>query len=158
MISPAPTARRPFQRMQHIHEGLRAGRPVNASIVGRELETSPRTIQRDLDFMRDSLGLPIEYESDLRTFVYTWPVDPAIFGPVPAPARQEPRGDAFGLPLDKEPAAHLAVVCERHGLRPADVLRAIVGETLADAVCNSTIMAGIVRAARVLATDGREIA
>ena len=141
--------------MQHIHEMLRAGRPVNAARVARELETSPRTIQRDLDFMRDSMGLPIVYEPERHSFVYTWPVDPAIFGGAPASNRQAPASEAFGLPLDEEPAGHLTIICARHDVRGVDVLRAIIGNTLADAVCNSTLLHDIVRAARVLATDER---
>ena len=166
-VPPPPVPREiatrpPFVRMQRIHEHLRAGRPVNAALVARELETSARTIQRDLDYMRDTLGLPIVYEPERHKFVYSWPVDPAIFGGNPAPVRQEPASDAFGLPLDDEPAGHPAIICERHGVRRLDVVRAIVGDVLADmladAMRDSSVLHSIVRAARVLAVNGREAA
>ena len=35
------------------------------------LEVSARTVQRDIDFMRDQLGLPIEYEPTDHVFRYT---------------------------------------------------------------------------------------
>lgn len=158
MISIVPAARRPFARMQHIHEKLCAAAPINANIVARELETSARTIQRDLDFMRDSFGLPIEYDRSERTLYYSQPVSGSAFGFGGEPECTAVAVDTTLLLLDEQPAEHLAVICERHGLRSLDVLRAVVGETLADAVCNSTLMAAIVRAARVLATNGREAA
>ena len=37
-------------------------------------EVSTKTIQRDNDFMRDRLGLPIEYDQLHFGFVYTEPV------------------------------------------------------------------------------------
>jgi proteasome accessory factor B len=39
-----------------------------------ELEVSTKTIQRDIDFMRDQLGLPIEYDQLHFGFIYTEPV------------------------------------------------------------------------------------
>jgi len=41
---------------------------------GDELEVSTKTIQRDIDFMRDRMGLPIEYDQLQFGFFYTEPV------------------------------------------------------------------------------------
>jgi len=43
-----------------LHEKLRAGAFPNCRKLADELEVSTKTIQRDIDFMRDRLGLPIE--------------------------------------------------------------------------------------------------
>lgn len=44
---------------------------VNCSVLARELEVNPKTVQRDIDFMRDQLGLPIGYDAARRGFHYT---------------------------------------------------------------------------------------
>lgn len=36
---------------------------------------STKTIQRDIDFMRDRMGLPIDYSPQRYGFYYTEPVD-----------------------------------------------------------------------------------
>jgi len=48
-----------MQRFQLIARALREG-PVSARKLAVRLETSEKTVQRDLTFMRDRLGLPIE--------------------------------------------------------------------------------------------------
>ena len=53
--------RPPFLRMLRIHELLSAARAPNCSVLAREFEVSAKTVQRDVDFMRDQLMLPIEY-------------------------------------------------------------------------------------------------
>ena len=57
--------------MLRIHQALQSGRPTNASTLGRELEVSTKTIHRDLEFMRDRLSLPIEYDPHRHGLVYT---------------------------------------------------------------------------------------
>lgn len=57
--------------MLRIHQALDAGRLPNATILARELEVSTKSIQRDLDFMRDRLGLPIAYDSVRFGYAYT---------------------------------------------------------------------------------------
>ncbi len=54
-----------------IHEELQAGDPTNCKRLAGLLSVSPRTVQRDIDFMRDQLGLPIEYEAENHVFRYT---------------------------------------------------------------------------------------
>lgn len=58
-----------------LHALLGAGRFPNARSLAAELEVSPKTILRDLEFMRDRLGLPVEYHPSRFGFHYTSPVD-----------------------------------------------------------------------------------
>jgi len=73
--SPGGHSRPPLERMQRLHDLLTNGRQVNCQQLGREFEVSYKTIQRDLDFMRDRLNLPIEYDPSRYTFRYTEPVE-----------------------------------------------------------------------------------
>lgn len=59
------------------------GQPVanpraNCSRLARTLEVSPRTVQRDVEFLRDSLCLPIVYEPTRRTFYLARPATPDL--------------------------------------------------------------------------------
>lgn len=54
-----------------IHARLKAGRYPNCRKIAEELEVSPKTIQRDIDFMRYRLALPIEYDPLRFGFYYT---------------------------------------------------------------------------------------
>src|SRR5687768_3188300 len=71
---PTGFSRPPLERMMRLHEKLKAGRFPNCRKLADELEVSSKTIQRDIDFMRDRLGLPIEYDQLHFGFVYTEPV------------------------------------------------------------------------------------
>ena len=68
-------SRPPLERMQRLHDLLMNERPVNCQQLGREFEVSYKTIQRDLDFMRDRLNLPIEYDATKYTFRYSEAVE-----------------------------------------------------------------------------------
>lgn len=57
-----------------LHEKLKAGKFPNCRKLAEELEVSSKTIQRDIDFMRDRLNLPIEYDQLHFGFAYTEPV------------------------------------------------------------------------------------
>ncbi len=67
-------SRPPLQRMMLVHAKLKAGDFPNCRKMAVELEVSPKTIQRDVDFMRDRLGLPIEYDQLQFGFFYSEPV------------------------------------------------------------------------------------
>ena len=54
-----------------IHAQLKAGDFPNCRKIAEEIEVSSKTIQRDIDFMRDRLGLPIEYDALRFGFHYT---------------------------------------------------------------------------------------
>jgi predicted DNA-binding transcriptional regulator YafY len=67
-------SRPPLARMLQLHQQLQAGRFPNCRKLAEELEVSSKTIQRDIEFMRDRLGLPIEYDQFHFGFYYTQPV------------------------------------------------------------------------------------
>lgn len=52
-----------------VREGSEAGYLPNRGDFRRELEVSPRTLARDLDFLRDEERAPIEY--DANKFLFT---------------------------------------------------------------------------------------
>jgi predicted DNA-binding transcriptional regulator YafY len=60
--------------MMQIHAQLQARRFPNCNQIAGRLEVSPKTIQRDIDFMRYRLGLPIEYDARKVGFYYSEPV------------------------------------------------------------------------------------
>ena len=57
-----------------IHHEIASGSYPNASTMARELEVSSKSIQRDLEFMRDRLNLPLEYDGSRFGYYYTEPV------------------------------------------------------------------------------------
>lgn len=57
-----------------IHAQLKNRRFPNCRKVADELEVSSKTIQRDVEFMRDQLGLPIEYDPLRFGYYYSEPV------------------------------------------------------------------------------------
>ena len=77
-LTPSPRAglysRPPLERMMRMHQRLKAGRYPNCRKLADELEVSAKTVQRDIDFMRYRLGLPIEYDQLHFGFYYTEPV------------------------------------------------------------------------------------
>ncbi len=62
--------RPPMARMQAIHSLLAAKKYPNAKTLAREFEVSDKTIRRDLEYMRDQLGLPVQYAGEKRGFYY----------------------------------------------------------------------------------------
>ncbi len=85
-----PTTRPPIDRMMKIHEQLSAGKPANCSTLARLLEVSTKTVQRDLEFMRDRLRLPVDYDASRRAYRYTEPVKSF-------PTMQVSEGEVFAL-------------------------------------------------------------
>ncbi len=57
--------------MLRIHQAVQAGKFPNTSTLARELEVSTKSIQRDIEFMRDRLELPIEYDGARFGYHYT---------------------------------------------------------------------------------------
>jgi len=62
--------------MMFIHEELKRGNYPNCTSLRRQLEVkASRTVLRDIEFMRDRLRLPIEYDDKRHGYYYTRPVD-----------------------------------------------------------------------------------
>ena len=64
-------SRPPLERMLRIHQAIQSGRHPNAVSLSRELEVSSKSIHRDLEFMRDRMELPLEYDSLHNGYHYT---------------------------------------------------------------------------------------
>ena len=60
-----------MDRIWQIHSTLAEQTPINCTRLSDKLEVNRRTILRDLDFMRDRLNLPIEYDDRRKTFYYS---------------------------------------------------------------------------------------
>ena len=57
--------------MLRIHQAIQSGNYPNSSKLARELEVSTKSIHRDIEFMRDRLELPIEYDGSRFGYRYT---------------------------------------------------------------------------------------
>src|ERR1041384_5566670 len=67
-------SRPPLERMMRLHAALKARHFPNCQKIAAELEVSAKTIQRDIDFMRYRLALPIEYHPKEFGFFFSEPV------------------------------------------------------------------------------------
>lgn len=67
------STRPPLQRIAELDRAVRAGEYPNAGSVALRLEVCRRTIQRDLDFMRDRLGAPLAFDARRRGYYYADP-------------------------------------------------------------------------------------
>jgi len=73
-IPEQPNTRSQMDRLWQIHLALADGQRVNCSQMGAKLEVNRRTIHRDMDFLRDRLNLPVDYDSRRKTYFYSKPV------------------------------------------------------------------------------------
>ncbi|HEY4952539.1 MAG TPA: WYL domain-containing protein [Verrucomicrobiae bacterium] len=102
-------SRPPLERMLRIHQLLQSGKLPNASTLAREIEVATKTIHRDIEFMRDRLHLPVEFDSSKNGYRYTEEVsafptmqitEGELFALVVAEkALQQYRGTSFEKPL-----------------------------------------------------------
>jgi predicted DNA-binding transcriptional regulator YafY len=60
-----------WRRLQTIHHQIKEGRRPNASSLARELRVSTKTVQRDLDYLRDELDAPIEFDRGENGYAYS---------------------------------------------------------------------------------------
>ncbi len=107
--SPSPSSRPPLERMLRIHQLLQSDKFPNATQLAGELEVSTKSIQRDLDFMRDRMSLPIEFDRTRNGYHYTgdveaFPTMQITEGEIVAlviaeKALQQYRGTSFEKPL-----------------------------------------------------------
>jgi len=66
-------AKPPIKRLHLIHQELKANAYPNTVSLAEKLEVSRRTILRDIEYMRDQMFAPIQYDADRRGFYYTEP-------------------------------------------------------------------------------------
>jgi len=92
-----------------IHQEIQSGKFPNATQLAAELEVSTKSIHRDVEFMRDRLGLPLEYDGRRYGYHYTQEVssfptvqitEGELFAMLVAEkALQQYRGTSFERPL-----------------------------------------------------------
>src|SRR6266853_2980118 len=102
-------SRPPLERMRRIHQAIQSGHFPNASTLARELEVSTKSIHRDLEFMRERLQFPLEYDGARFGYFYTQEVgsfptlqitEGELFALLVAEkALQQYRGTSFEAPL-----------------------------------------------------------
>ncbi len=54
-----------------IHQALASGKSPNSESLARECEVASKTVRRDIEFMRERMGLPIAYNGATKGFYYT---------------------------------------------------------------------------------------
>ena len=102
-------SRPPLERMLRIHQLLQSEKFPNASTLALEIEVATKTIHRDIEFMRDRLNLPIEFNPARNGYFYNGEVsafptmqitEGELFALVVAEkALQQYRGTTFEKPL-----------------------------------------------------------
>lgn len=171
--SPAKHTRPPLARMLRIHGRLDVDGRVNCRQLARELEVSYKTVQRDLDFMRDQLGLPIDYDARAHGFYYRSPVAQfpgvqisegelvALF--VARRALEQYRGTPFERPLRTAFAKLTAALPEQIGFGWEELDQAMsfrggaTGQGVADLQVFQTVSQAVLRR-RELEFDYRKLA
>ena len=142
-----------------LHTQLKAGDFPNCRKMADALEVSAKTVQRDIDFMRDRLGLPIEY--DPLRFGYRYTEEVASFpsievseGEVAAlfvaqKALAQYRGTPFERPLRSAFRKIADSLRDRVSFSWSDLEEAIsfhsTGASVADLALFETISQGVLR-------------
>jgi predicted DNA-binding transcriptional regulator YafY len=67
-------SRPPLNRFQEIFHAIKTNRYPNRTQLARSIEVTTKTIQRDLDYMRYQLGLPIEFDYARGGYYFTKPI------------------------------------------------------------------------------------
>ena len=60
-----------WRRLQTIHHEIKEGRFPNTSSLASVLSVSTKTVQRDLDYLRDELDAPIEFRREENGYAYS---------------------------------------------------------------------------------------
>jgi len=87
-----------FRRLQALDEVIRNGKYPNCLSFSMDWEVSQKTIQRDIEFMKYSLGAPVEYDRGKQGYYYT---DTNWF----LPALNVSEGELLALTLGVQAAA-----------------------------------------------------
>ncbi len=59
-----------WRRLQIIHHEIKEGRHPNTSSLAAQLSVSSKTVQRDIDYLRDELEAPIEFQREENGYAY----------------------------------------------------------------------------------------
>jgi proteasome accessory factor B len=143
--------------MLRIHQAIQAGNHPNASTLSRDMEVSAKSIHRDLEFMRDRLNLPLEYDGAHGGYHYTETVssfptlqitEGELFALLVAEkALQQYRGTHFEKPLLSAFKKMSASLPDTISLNLADWEQTISFRTRAEPVVNLKIFDALGKAA-----------
>ena len=143
--------------MLRIHQALQAGRYPNASTLARDIEVSTKSIHRDIEFMRDRLGLPIEYDGSRFGYYFTesvssFPTVQITEGELVAlivaeKALQQYRGTNFEKPLLSAIRKMEQSLPDTISLNLADIDRTISFRTRAEPILDLEILDALAKAA-----------
>lgn len=62
-----------FARLLELDRSIRDGEYPNCNSFAKKYETSAKTVQRDIEYLRDQLGAPVEYDIAHTGYRYTQP-------------------------------------------------------------------------------------
>jgi len=150
-------SRPPLERMLRIHQSLSSDKFPNASTLAREIEVATKTIHRDIEFMRDRLNLPIQFDSGRNGYFYTEEVsafptmqitEGEIFALVVAEkALQQYRGTSFEKPLLSAIKKMEQSLPDTISLNLADIEQTISFRTRAEQILDLKIFDALAKAA-----------
>ena len=151
-----PRSRPPLERMLRIHRAVQAGNYPNATVLAGELEVSTKSIYRDIEFMRDRLELPIEFDGARNGFRYTQEVgsfptlqitEGELFALLVAEkSLQQYRGTTFEKPLRSAFKKMAAALPDTISLNLADWEQTISFRTSIEPILNLEIFDALAQA------------
>jgi proteasome accessory factor B len=149
-------SRPPLERMLRIHQAIQSGSHPNSISLSRELEVSSKSIHRDLEFMRDRLQLPLQYDNLHKGYCYTEEVanfptlqisEGELFALLVAEkALQQYRGTTFERPLVSAFKKMAAGLPDTVSLNLADWEHTISFRTSAEPILNLEIFDKLAKA------------
>jgi predicted DNA-binding transcriptional regulator YafY len=63
--------RNSLERILYLDERMRSGSYPKKAAAAEFFEVSPKTIERDIEYMRDRLGAPVVYDRERRGYYYS---------------------------------------------------------------------------------------
>jgi predicted DNA-binding transcriptional regulator YafY len=60
-----------WRRLQAIHHEIKEGRRPNTSSLAEKLSVSSKTVQRDIEYLRDELAAPLEFDRESNGYRYS---------------------------------------------------------------------------------------
>ena len=139
-----------------IHQAIQSGSFPNATKLARDIEVSTKSIQRDIEFMRERLNLPIEYVASHNGYHYTgevssFPTMQITEGEIVAlvvaeKALQQYRGTSFEKPLLSAIKKMEQALPDTISLNLADIEQTISFRTRAEPILNLEIFDALAKA------------
>ena len=150
-------SRAPLERMLRIHQAIHSGGYPIATGLARDLEVSAKSIQRDIEFMRDRLDLPVEFDSRKNGYHYVGKVEAfptlqitegeLVALLVAEKALQQYRGTSFERPLLSAFRKMTASLPDTISVSLADWEQTIAFKTSAEQIINLGVFDSLAKAA-----------